>query len=121
MNEQEPKRVERGDPSGQPTLQSKEKTSQHLFRNGFEIFSFDSKAIVSWGLLSGLIGLIFATLTVYRSFGSQVDERIDNHRELNRKLDKFTYDIDNIQEETKEMKSEQRSIICQINKGKNCK
>lgn len=121
MNEQEPKRIERGNPSGQPTLQSQEKAGQSFIRNGFEIFSFDSKAIVSWGLLSGLVGLIFATLTVYRSFGTQVDERIDNHRELNRKLDKFTYDIDNLEEETKEMKSEQRSIICQLNKGRDCK
>ncbi|MBP7315181.1 MAG: hypothetical protein KA968_08175 [Chitinophagaceae bacterium] len=121
MDEQEPKRVERGNPAGQSEVQPKEKASQSFVRNGFEIFSFDSKAIVSWGLLSGLVGLIFATLTVYRSFGSQVDERVNNHRELNRKLDKFDYDIENIKEETREMKTEQKSIICQINKGKDCR
>lgn len=86
----------RGDLSRQSSVQSEEETGKRFIRNGFEIFSFDSKAIVSWGLLSGLIGLIFATLAVYRSFGSQIDERISNHRELNRKLDKYDWEIQNI-------------------------
>lgn len=55
-----------------------------------------------------LCGLIFATLAVYRSFGTQVDERIVNHRELNRKLDKFEYDIQNLKDDSKDM--EQRII-----------
>ena len=86
----------RGDTSRQPSVQSEEKDGKHFIRNGFEIFSFDSKAIVSWGLLSGLVGLVIASVSVYRSFGSQVDERISNHRELNRKLDKYEWEIQSI-------------------------
>ena len=86
----------RGDTSRQSSVQSEEKDGKHFFRNGFEVFSFDSKAIVSWGLLSGLVGLVIASVTVYRSFGSQVDERISNHRELNRKLDKYEWEIQSI-------------------------
>ena len=50
----------RGDTSGQSSVQSEEKDGKHFIRNGFEIFSFDSKAVVSWGLLSVL--LVFALL-----------------------------------------------------------
>lgn len=86
----------RRDIAGQPSVQPEEKTGKHFVRNGFEIFSFDSKAIVSWGLLSGLIGLIVATISIYQRFGSNVDERIQNHRELNRKLDKYEWEMQNI-------------------------
>ncbi len=104
MNEQDSKRDQRGDTSRQSTVQPEAKAGEHFLRNGFEIFSFDSKAIVSWGLLSGLVGLVLASVTVYRSFGSQVDERIVNHRELNRKLDKHDFEIQNLKEDSKESK-----------------
>lgn len=120
MNEQD-QGNQRGDTSGLSSVQSEEKTGKHFIRNGYEIFNFDSKAIVSWGLLSGLVGLVVASVTVYRSFGTQVDERIDNHRELNRKLDKHEFELQNLKEETKGIKQEQNFIICQINKGKNCR
>lgn len=86
----------RGDTSRQSPIQPEEKASKHFIRNGFEVFSFDSKAIVSWGLLSGLVGLFIASVTVFQRFGANVDERISNHRELNRKLDKYEWEIANI-------------------------
>lgn len=89
--------------------------------NGLEHFTFSPKTIISWGVLSGLVGLITASIVVYRSFGTQVDERIDNHRELNRKLDKHEFELQNLKEETKGIKQEQNFIICQLNKGKNCR
>lgn len=98
MNEQDQGNIG-GNTPRQSSVQPEEKTGKHFVRNGFEIFSFDSKAIVSWGLLSGLIGLFVASITVYQSFGSNVDERISNHRELNRKLDKYEWDIQNINRE----------------------
>ena len=64
--------------------------------NGLEHFAFSPKTVISWGVLSGLVGLVIASVTVYRSFGSQVDERISNHRELNRKLDKYEWEIQSI-------------------------
>lgn len=107
MDEQDT-RDKRGGVAGQSSVQPSEETNKHFVRNGFEIFTFNSKTIVSWSLLSMLCGLIFATLAVYRSFGTQVDERIVNHRELNRKLDKFEYDIQNLKDDSKDM--EQRII-----------
>lgn len=117
MNE-EFKGNQRGDTTRQSSLQSEEKTGKHFVRNGFEIFSFDSKAIVSWGLLSGLVGLVVASVTVYRSFGSQVDERIINHRELNRKLDKHDFEIQNLKDESKELKQRITDVERYINQRK---
>lgn len=76
---------------------NKEGESSGYFKaNGLEHFSFSPKTIISWGVLSGLIGLFIASITVFQSFGSNVDERISNHRELNRKLDKYEWEIQSI-------------------------
>ena len=64
--------------------------------NGLEHFAFSPKTVISWGVLSGLVGLFVASISVYQSFGSNVDERISNHRELNRKLDKYEWEIQSI-------------------------
>ena len=76
----------------------KGKASGYFQANGLEHFSFSPKTIISWGVLSGLVGLITASIVVYRSFGTQVDERITNHRELNRSLDKHSYEIQTIKD-----------------------
>lgn len=89
--------------------------SSHFKANGLEHFSFNSKTIISWGVLSGLIGLFVASITVYQSFGTNVDERISNHRELNRKLDKHEYDIQNIKDDSKELGSRITDIERYIN------
>lgn len=72
--------------------------SSYFKANGLEHFTFSPRTIISWGVLSGLIGLITASIVVYRSFGTQVDERITNHRELNRSLDKHSYEIQTIKD-----------------------
>lgn len=64
--------------------------------NGLEHFAFSPKTVISWGVLSGLVGLFVASISVFQSFGSNVDERISNHRELNRKLDKYEWEIQDI-------------------------
>lgn len=117
MNEQD-QGNKRGDSTGQPTIQSEKKTGEHIFRNGFEIFSFDSKAIVSWGLLSGLVGLVLASVTVYRSFGSQVDERISNNLQLNRTLIDYDNRIKKTEENQTEIKNDLKDIVCYLAKGK---
>lgn len=117
MDEQEPKRVERGDPPGQYQVQSQEKGNKHFFRNGFEVFSFGSQEIVSWGFLAGLAGLIFATLTVYIRFGTQVDERLVKHPEFI----EMKINLKNTKEQVDKVESKQEVMICQMNKGRNCK
>lgn len=117
MNEQN-QGNKRGNSTGQPTIQSEKKTSEHIVRNGFEIFSFDSKAIVSWGLLSGLVGLVLASVTVYRSFGSQVDERISNNLQLNRTLIDYDNRIKKTEENQSEIKNDLKDIVCYLAKGK---
>ena len=117
MNEQEPKRVERADNTGQHSVQSKEKGSKHFVRNGFEVFTFGSQEIVSWGFLAGLAGLIFATLTVYIRFGTQVDERVIKHPDVI----EMKINIKNIKEQVDKVESKQEVMICQMNKGRNCK
>lgn len=74
------------------------KSGGYFQANGLEHFSFSPRTIISWGVLSGLVGLITASIVVYRSFGTQVDERIVNHRELNRQLDKHSYEIQTIKD-----------------------
>lgn len=117
MNEQD-QGNKRGDTTGQPTIQSEKKTGEHIIRNGFEIFSFDSKAIVSWGLLSGLVGLVLASVTVYRSFGSQVDERISNNLQLNRTLIDHDNRLKKTEENQSEIKNDLKDIVCYLAKGK---
>jgi hypothetical protein len=94
-----------GSISRQPSVQSEEKGSGDFIRNGFQIFSFSPKTIISWGMLSGLIGLFAASVSFYKRTGSEIDERISNHRELNRKLDKHEFEIENIKEDSKELGS----------------
>lgn len=76
------------------------KVSGHFKANGLEHFAFSSKTVISWGVLSGLAGLIFASISVYQSFGSNVDERISNHRELNKKLDNYEFRINFLEKQT---------------------
>lgn len=94
------------------------KSSGYFKANGLEHFSFSPKTIISWGVLSGLIGLITASIVVYRSFGTQVDERITNHRELNRKLDKHEFEIDNLKEGSKDIGARVTDIERYINQRK---
>lgn len=100
MDGKEPERMERGNTPGQSQVQSEEKGDRNFVRNGFQIFTFDSKAVVSWGLLSGVVGLCIASISVYQSFGSNVDERISNHRELNKKLDNYEFRINFLEKQT---------------------
>lgn len=116
MNEQD-QGHKRGDPSGQYPVQSQEKGNKHFFRNGFEVFSFGSQEIVSWGFLAGLAGLIFATLTVYIRFGTQVDERLVKHPEFI----EMKINLKNTKEQVDKVESKQEVMICQMNKGRNCK
>ena len=117
MNEQDQGNIG-GNPSRLPSVQSEEKAGQHFIRNGFEIFTFDSKAIISWGVLSGLVGLITASIVVYRSFGTQVDERIANHRELNKTLIDYDNRIKKTEENQAEIKNDLKDIVCYLAKGK---
>jgi len=112
---EESKRVERGNIPGQSSTESKEEGSRHFVRNGFEIFTFNSKTIVSWGLLSGLAGLIFATLAVYRSFGTQIDERITNHRGLNKQLDNHEFRINQLEKSDIENKTNIKNLENEVN------
>lgn len=121
MDEQESKRDQRGNLSAGSTNQKGESGSNVFHTEGLEHFNYSPKVIVTVGLVSFVFTIIVGTLMGYKSALSEIDTGIQNNRELNRKLDKHDYDINYLQNETKDMKSEQRSIICQINKGKNCK
>jgi hypothetical protein len=115
VNEEESKRLERGNPSRQSEVQSEEKGSSHFVRNGFEIFTFSPKTIISWGMLCGIVGLGIASISFYKRSGAEIDERISNHRELNRKLDKHDYDIQNMKDDSKELGSRITDIERYIN------
>lgn len=120
MDGKEPERMERGNTPGQSQVQSEEKGDRNFVRNGFQIFTFDSKAVVSWGLLSGVVGLCIASISVYQSFGSNVDERISNHRELNKRLDNQQFRIENLEKQTDLNMKDIRNIENELNprKGK---
>jgi hypothetical protein len=117
VNEEESKRLERRNTSAGSTNQEG-KGGSYFQANGLEHFSFSPRTIISWGVLSGLIGLITASIVVYRSFGSQIDERIANNRELNRKLDKYDFEIDNLKSDSKELGSRVVDIERYINQRK---
>lgn len=121
MNEQDSKRDQRGlIPDG--NADKKGKGHPHVFTTeGLEHFQYSPKVIVTVGLVSFVLTIIVGTIMGYKSALSEIDAGISNNRTLNKTLDKHEFEIQNLKEETKEMKSEQRSIICQINKGKNCK
>lgn len=91
--------------------------SGYFKTNGLEHFTFNSKTVISWGVLSGLIGLFVASISVFQSFGTNVDDRIIKHPTII----EMNINMRNTQEAVKEIQGEQKSIICQINKGKNCK
>lgn len=94
------------------------KSSGYFKANGLEHFSFSPKTIISWGVLSGLIGLFVASIAVYQSFGSNVDQRISNNRELNRTLDKHSYEIQSLKDDSKELGDRITDIERYINQRK---
>jgi Tfp pilus assembly protein PilO len=121
VNEEQDSRMERRDiPAGSTNQEGKGRSN--VFRTeGLEHFQYSPKVIVTVGLVSFVFTIIVGTLMGYKSALSEIDSGISNNRTLNKTLDKHEFEIQNLKEETKDMKSEQRSIICQINKGKNCK
>lgn len=120
MSDESKGNIGRDIPSG--STDQKRESGSHVFHTeGLQHFNYSPKVIVTVGLVSFVFTIIVGTIMGYKSAVSEIDSGIQNNRELNRKLDKHDFDIDNLKEETREMKSEQKSIICQINKGKNCK
>lgn len=65
------------------------KGSRFFQTNGLDHFSFNSKTVVTYGLLSSLVGVCLGTLSFYNRFGTAVDERIESNRPLNEKLYKI--------------------------------
>lgn len=100
----------------------KGKGSPNVFHTeGLQHFNYSPKIIVTVGLVSFVFTIIVGTLMGYKSAVSEIDTGIQNNRELNRKLDKHDYDIQTLKDETTEIKEEQKSINCLINRGKHCK
>lgn len=116
MDDESKRNIGRNIPDGSKNQEGK--SGGYFQANGLEHFSFSPKTIISWGVLSGLVGIIVASITVYQSFGSNVDERITNHRELNKTLIDHDNRIKKTEENQTEMKTDIKNIICYIAKGK---
>lgn len=86
--------------------------------NGLEHYTFSPKTIISWGVLSGLVGLFIASISVFQSFGSNVDQRIENYRPLNEKLWSNQRDIGDLKEKTNKHDSQIQGLWDAVNKRK---
>lgn len=82
---------------------------------GLEHFNYSPKVIVTVGLVSFVFTIVVGTLMGYKSALSEIDTGIQNNRELNRKLDKHDYDIQNIKDDSKELGSRITDIERYIN------
>lgn len=99
MNDNESERMERRDQTGQHSVQSEEKSPNRMLRDGLEIFSFSPKTVISWGVLSGLAGLIFGTITIFQRFNSIIDQRILDNPTLNKRLDRNDWEVQGLKEQ----------------------
>lgn len=88
-----------------------QKGSPDMFeKNGFQVFTFDSKKVVTIGLLSSLVGLCIASISFYKRFGAEIDYRIEHHLPLNTKLIKMEGRIEQVEKDVSGAKSEVKDI-----------
>lgn len=87
------------------TDQKREGRSNVFHTEGLQHFQYSPKVIVTVGLVSFVFTIIVGTLMGYKSALSEIDIGIQNNRELNRKLDKHEFEIENIKEDSKELGS----------------
>lgn len=121
MNEEQDKRMVGSDLPRRDSDQ-KGKSSPNVFHTqGLEHFNYSPKVIVTIGLVSFVFTIVVGTLMGYKSALSEIDTGIQNNRELNRKLDKHDYDIQNMKDDSKELGSRITDIECYLRKGKGCK
>lgn len=78
------------------------KDSGYFKANGLEHFAFNSKTVITWGILSGVIGLFIASITVFQRFNSLVDQRIVDNPALSKRLDRNDWEIQDMKESIKE-------------------
>ncbi len=67
--------------------------------NGLDHFSFNSKTVITWGVLSGIVGLFIASITVFQRFNSIVDQRIIDNPILAKRLDHNDWEIQGIKDQ----------------------
>ncbi len=103
-DEQDQRMVGRDIPPGSTDQEGKGRSN--VFRTeGLEHFQYSPKVIVTVGLVSFVFTIIVGTLMGYKSALSEIDSGIQNNRELNRKLDKHEFEIDNLKADSKELGS----------------
>ena len=112
-------RDKRGSDPGQSTIQPEKTGNRHFIRNGQQIFTFSPKTLISWGMLSGIIGLCVTSISFYQRLGSEIHTGIANDRELNKKLDRYDWEIqDNIKPKLAEHDNRITDIEKLVNRGK---
>ena len=115
MNEEQDKRMVGSDLPRRDS-DKKGKSSPNVFRTeGLEHFQYSPKVIVTVGLVSFVLTVIVGTIMGYKSALSEIDSGIQNNRELNRKLDKHEFEIQNIKEDSKELGSRITDVERYIN------
>jgi len=115
VNEEQDKRMVGSDLPRRDS-DKKGKSSPNVFRTeGLEHFQYSPKVIVTVGLVSFVLTVIVGTIMGYKSALSEIDSGIQNNRELNRKLDKHEFEIQNIKEDSKELGSRITDVERYIN------
>lgn len=79
-----------GNSTGRDTNQTQTTQSHSFIQNGLEHFELNPKKAISWGVLvalvSGVFGIISYTVSGLKMGVSEIDRRIGENPELNRKL-----------------------------------
>lgn len=83
---------------GSTNQDSEGKGNSFFQRNGRDHFTFNSKTVITWGLLCSLGGMFLGSISVYKRFTTAISESIANDRPLNKKLDEHDWEIKNIKE-----------------------
>lgn len=100
MDDQKDKRIFGRGETGQHPVQPEEKGSNRMLRDGIEIFGYSPKTVVSLGLLSGIIGLCVASISIYNRLGTEIHNGISNDKELNQRLDKSDWEMQSLKDKT---------------------
>lgn len=119
MNDQNDERMERRGKAGQHSVQSEEKGSNRMLRDGLEIFSYSPKTVVTFGLLAGVIGLCVSAISFYQRLGAEIHNGISNDKELNQRLDRTDWNMQDLKDKTEKFDERITDVEKYINsKGK---
>ena len=121
---------QRGSDTGQSSVQSEEKGSHHRLRNGFEIFTFNPKTLVSWGMLCGVISVVIASISFYQRLGTEVGgvvrteiEKVEYNKDstLYEKVGELDQYKKDSKKQFKQVFQDLDDLYCYAQKGKNCR